>query len=314
MYKLGYEPQIRNESITETCAWSNNVRGSRDDSLMTITPEEPQPAAQAPQPQYAAPVTVPKQKNTVGLIGFIIAIVGLIFACIPGALIVGWILLPIGFILSIVGLCLSGKKKGLSIAGLIISVVGTIVGFVVFSTVVVTSIDEAFSGGDVTVEQPEATAGTDDNAATEEPAAEEGTRATPFPLGTAITQGDWTITVNSVNLDGTQALADANLFNEPAPEGQVYIIANVSVTYNGANESGEMASPLIDYVTVDGNTIDSFSHMVIAPEAFDSLTTLYPGASTTGNFAFPVPADTAGGGVLAVQAHMLGDKVFVSVQ
>lgn len=285
---------------------------------MTNTPDAPQsysPPPQPPtQPQYAAPAPAEKQKNTIGLIGFIVAVVGLIFACIPGALIVGWILLPVGFILSIVGLCLSGKKKGLSIAGLIISVVGTIIGFVVFSTVVVTSIDEAFSGGDVTVEQPEVTAGTDDNAATEEPAAEEGTRATPFPIGTAITQGDWTITVNSVNLDGTQSIADANTFNEPAPEGQVYIIPNVTVTYNGTDEAGEMASPIMEYVTVDGNTVDSFSHMVVVPEAFDSIATLYPGASTTGNFSFPVPVDTAGEGVLAVQPHMFGDKVFVAVK
>jgi len=281
---------------------------------MTFTPDAPQPPAQAPDAQYAAPAPAPKQKNTVGLIGFIIAVVGLIFACIPGALIVGWILLPVGFILSIVGLCLSGKAKGLSIAGLIISVVGTIIGFVVFFAVVATSFDEAFSGGDVTVEQPEVTAGTDDNAATEEPAAEEGTRATPFPIGSAITQGDWTITVNSVNLDGTQAVADANMFNEPAPEGQIYIIPNVTVTYNGTDEAGEMASPLIDYVTVDGNTIDSFSHMVIAPEAFDSLSTLYPGASTTGSFVFPVPAASAGDGVLAITPHMFGDKVFVAVK
>ena len=34
----------------------------------------------------------------------IVAIVGFIFACIPGALIVGWILLPIAFVLSIVSL------------------------------------------------------------------------------------------------------------------------------------------------------------------------------------------------------------------
>ena len=35
-----------------------------------------------------------KQKNTLGLIALIVGIMGFIFACIPGALIVGWVLLP----------------------------------------------------------------------------------------------------------------------------------------------------------------------------------------------------------------------------
>lgn len=40
----------------------------------------------------------------------IIAIVGFIFACIPGALIVGWLLLPIAFILGIVAVFLKGGE------------------------------------------------------------------------------------------------------------------------------------------------------------------------------------------------------------
>src|SRR5699024_2284731 len=69
-----------------------------------------------------------KQRNIVGLIALIVVVVGFIFACIPGALIVGWILLPISFILSIVGLAMSGKTKGTSISALIVSIVGFIVG------------------------------------------------------------------------------------------------------------------------------------------------------------------------------------------
>src|SRR5690625_1251453 len=76
------------------------------------------------------------QKNGIGLAALIVAIVGFLFACIPGALIIGWVLLPVAFILSIVGLTRSGRKKGTSIAAMVISVIGTIVGFVVFATVV----------------------------------------------------------------------------------------------------------------------------------------------------------------------------------
>lgn len=79
------------------------------------------PAAAAAASAPGAPVygsgapgtaTAPKkQKNTLGLVALIVAVVGFIFACIPGALIIGWVLLPIAFILAIVALVLKGKSK-----------------------------------------------------------------------------------------------------------------------------------------------------------------------------------------------------------
>ncbi|GAA2181962.1 hypothetical protein GCM10009847_25660 [Leucobacter tardus] len=274
-------------------------------------PNAPGPEA----PQYAAaPIAPVKEKNTIGLIAFIVAVVGFIFACIPGALIIGWILLPIAFILGIVALCLSGKKKGLGLAGLIISVVGTIVAFVVFFTVVATAFDDAFSNGETSVSAPaEDTAETEEIVETEE-APEEGSRSNPYPLGSAISDDEWTITVNSVNLDATDAVAAANEFNEPAPEGEVYVLADVTVSYIGTDAAGDMPTQIIEYVTVDGNTVHSYDAMVLAPEPLDSITTLYEGASTTGNVVLSVPADTAGEGVLAVTPSVFGDKVFVAVR
>ncbi|CAH0123301.1 hypothetical protein [Microbacterium sp. Bi121] len=118
------------------------------------------PAAPAPQqlpppmPPAGAPVSGPKKNNVLAMVAMIVAIVGFIFACIPGALIVGWILLPIAFVLSIVSLFLKGDRKWMGIVGLIVSVVGTIVGFIVFFAVVATSFNDAFGSGDTAVEQP----------------------------------------------------------------------------------------------------------------------------------------------------------------
>lgn len=73
----------------------------------------------------------------------------------------------------------------------------------------------------------------------------------------------------------------------------------------------------IEYVTVDGNTMSSTDDdalMVMAPDELDTLTTLYEGASVTGNELLAVPADTASEGVLAVSPSAFGDKVFVAVQ
>lgn len=293
---------------------------------MTIPPNTPETYEQPPQeyaqPQYAPSAPQPKQKNILGLIAFIVAVVGFVFACIPGALIVGWVLLPIAFILSLVSLFMKGKGKALGIAALILSVVGTLVGVLVFTFVVANSFDEAFGTGETTAVTPAETEEgiTGDGGA--EPAAEEaaeeapqqGTRENPYPIGTAITQGDWTVTVNSVNLDATQVMADANMFNEPAPEGSTYIIANVTATYIGTAADGDYPFMSLDYVTPGGNTISFADTMAVAPEPFDQSTTLYEGASTTGNIAIAVPTEGIAEGVLALTPGIIGDKVFVAVQ
>lgn len=251
-----------------------------------------------------------------GIVAFIISIVGFIFACIPGALIIGWILLPIAFILALVSLFLKGKGKALGITGLIISVVGTIVGAVVFFAVVTASFNDAFGGGETTAAVPEDTTTEETTDADEEAPAEDeqGTRANPYPIGTAVTQGDWTVTINSVTLNANDAIAAENPFNEAPAEGTQYMMANLTATYNGDDEEGTIPMLILDYVTADGNTINSYDTIVVPPEQFDSIGTLYPDASTTGNIAFQIPSDTAGDGVLALQADILGDKVFVAVQ
>ena len=92
-----------------------------------------------------------KPLNVLGLIALITAALGFIFACIPGALIVGWILLPIAFVLALVSLFLKDKPKWMGITALILSIVGTIVGFAVFFSVVATSVDKAIGSGDTKV-------------------------------------------------------------------------------------------------------------------------------------------------------------------
>ncbi|WP_240666060.1 hypothetical protein [Agromyces sp. LHK192] len=100
-------------------------------------PVSAQPGASVPDPN--------RKPHVLGFIALGVAVLGFIFACIPGALIVGWVLLPIAFVLAIVALFMKGAKWP-AITGLILSIVGTIVGFVVFFTVVTTSFDEAFDG------------------------------------------------------------------------------------------------------------------------------------------------------------------------
>lgn len=95
---------------------------------------------------YAAPeASAPpkKARNVLGIVALVIAAVGFIFACIPGALIVGWILLPIAFILGIIALFQKDKPKWQGLTAIIVSVVGTIVGVVVFIAIAAGAVNDA---------------------------------------------------------------------------------------------------------------------------------------------------------------------------
>ncbi|WP_404436944.1 hypothetical protein LG322_00980 [Microbacterium aerolatum] len=268
---------------------------------------EPMPPA---MPLAESPAAAPKKKNVLALIALITAAVGFIFACVPGALIIGWILLPIAFVISIVSLFLKGDRKWMGVVGLILSVIGTIVGFVVFFAVVANAaseaFDEEFGSGDTVVSQP---ADEDGEAAAEEAsadAAEQGTRENPYPLGSQISSSDWTVVVNSHTVDGAAAVA-ANGFNDPAPAGSHYEVINYTVTYTG-DESGLAAEASIAFVTSAGNVVNSYDNIVILEDGF-GMDELYNGASATGSEAFLVPdGETA---LIRVRPGMLADEVFV---
>lgn len=274
------------------------------------------PAAPSPQPvppptpfAQALASVVPKKTNVLALVAMIVAIVGFIFACVPGALIVGWILLPIAFVLSIVSLFLKGGRKWMGVVGLILSIVGTIVGFVVFFAVIANAANEAFGDTETTVSQP-ADAPEEDAAPAveEEPAdaAEQGTRENPYPLGSQISSSDWTVVVNSHTADGAAAVA-ANGYNDPAPAGSHYEVINYTVTYTG-EESGLAAEVSMAFVTSAGNVVNSYDNLVILEDGF-GMDELYNGASATGSQAFLVPdGETV---TIRVRPGMLADEVFV---
>lgn len=268
-------------------------------------PESHNPAATPPNTQGAG-----TSKNPVGTIALVTAILGFIFACIPGALIVGWVLLPIAFVLSLVSLFLAGKTKKAGIAGLIISIVGTIVGFMVFIFVAATAVDEAFSGGEVTVSTPDGK--TSDKADKKGP--ERGTRENPLELGSSIKDDEWKVTIHSVDLNANKAISAANMFNDPPAEGNVFILVNLTAKYLGDDAEGSTPWVSVKFVTPAGNTFSSTDTFAVAPNEFDSLETLYNGASTSGNIVIEVPKADAAEGTLAVESGLLGKKVFFKVK
>lgn len=265
----------------------------------------------SPSPQRAPR----KGLNVLGLIALVLAVLGFTFACVPGALILGWVLLPIAFILSLVSLFLQHKSKWMGVTALVLSVVGTIVGVLVFIFLMGSAFDEAFTGDGATVTQPGASTNAGKQEAEQGADSDNGSRSQPYPVGSIIEEGDWRVVVNSVELDASPALQAENPYNEPPAEGKQYVMVNYSVTYLGKDPNGQAAlGSTVAYVTPEGNTINSFDKTVVAPDAFDPVKALYEGATETGNVVFEVPSSSANKGVLAVQSDLMDqDKVFVAV-
>ena len=148
----------------------------------------------------------------------------------------------------------------------------------------------------------------------EQPAAAQGTRENPYPLGTTISSDDWDVVINSVTLGANDAVAAANMLNQPPDPGTEYIVINYTVTYKGSDANGQSPALIgVEYVTGSGTTVSSLEKLVVAPEpAIDALGTLYNGGSATGNTALQVPSPPDG--VLAVRPGVIADKVFVAIQ
>ncbi|WP_366181214.1 hypothetical protein ABXS69_03680 [Actinomyces timonensis] len=266
--------------------------------------------------QYPAPIQAgPRRRNTLGLVAMILAIIGFIFACVPGALIIGWILLPVSFILGLVALFRKGETQWQAVTAVVLAVVGTIVGVIVFiaflGEAVDKAVDEAFSPT-ASAAAPSGSAGVGSGSAASDAA---GTsRDNPLPLGMEISSKDWKIVVNSVTLHANDQVAAANRFNQPPAEGNEYILVNYTVTYTGDDPSGSTPFESVEYVTPGGVSIGTSSTFAVASDEIDTLTTLYNGGSVTGSTVLEVPSDGVENGVLSVRPGLLVDKKFVSVK
>lgn len=91
--------------------------------------------------------TGPKKTPVLGFVGFGLAVVGTILACIPTipTFIFGAVLLFAAFVVSLIAIFQKNTKKWPSITGLVLSIVGGIVGTIVFIFALVFAVGEAVS-------------------------------------------------------------------------------------------------------------------------------------------------------------------------
>lgn len=281
-------------------------------------PPLPENAPQPPPPAYVPPAmqpSGPQQGSPVAPVAKGLAIAALIVGIV--AFLTG--LIPVwGIILGLVGVALGvialvkKQPKALALTGTILAAVAVVASIIAtifagaLTAVIFDSVEEQTS---VTAESSEDGESTDSEAG--ESVSEQGTREDPFPIGTTIVSKDWDVVVNSVNLSANDAVAEANSFNDPAPEGQQYAVANVTVTYKG-EDTGMPVFVQIDYVTATGEVISTWDSFAIAPEPTFGSGELYAGGTSTGNLAFLIPSSADG--ILRIEPGVFADGVFVATK
>jgi hypothetical protein len=125
------------------------------------------------------------------------------------------------------------------------------------------------------------------------PTAAPGTsKDNPAPIGTEVSPAkDWTIKVNSANLNATAEILAANMFNKPRVAGNQLVSVNVSV-HNGSDRPGSPMTNLnVGALTPAGVKVEP----AFAVTGIDTITTtqqLQPGGTLTGLLVFELaPAD-----------------------
>lgn len=277
----------------------------------------PIPGIPVPPGEPSEPAAAKEPRNKVGLVALIFGAVGFLFGAIPGALIVGWILLPIAFILGIVSLFQPGKKTT-GIIAIVLSVVGTVASILVLVVGVGSAMEDSFGGGEVTVQTEESSEGeaaeTDSEAADahEEKASSDsqvGSRDNPAPLGATITGENWEVVVNEVIPDATEEVMAANPYNDEPDAGHQYLMVNLTATYTGEDASSDFEVG-VAFVSADGRVFHTYDALVVAPDPTFGSTELYSGASSTGNDVISVPSGAEG--LLRISPGMFADEVFVA--
>ena len=264
-----------------------------------------------------------RKTNLLGGFALVLAIVGAVFACIEGVMIVGWFLLPLAVIFGVAALSKPGKKKVTALVGILVSILGIVLSYGVFSNLSRKSMDAAYGTffeshdrSESLVADKSDTERNEDELTEPKPAEDlqdsfesNGTRENPIAIGETAGNYDWDVRVNSFTPNADAQVAEASVSNEPAENGFQYVVVNMTLTYKGDDSEFAQLWP-VAFVADDGSVYHWFDRVITAPEP-ELEGEMYAGAAVTGNVALHIPIDKPG--VLRINLENSRDEVFVAV-
>lgn len=176
-------------------------------------------------------------------------------------------------------------------------------------------------------EQDAADAGQDDDGAEDEeqdPAADDdaasdqqGTRDNPYPAGTAVEIGDYTVTLAETTTDAWEQIEAENQFNDPPADGRQFVMVPVTAAFDGEDTGWATMDLSIAFVGSGGNTFNfgSDDYCGVVPDSLSDQGEMYAGGSAEGNVCVSVDADQIEGGVWRVEETLSfnGDHAFIDL-
>jgi hypothetical protein len=126
---------------------------------------------------------------------------------------------------------------------------------------------------------------------TPEPVEPGVSRSNPVPLGTELRFETWSVTLTSVQRgeEAAQAISAANQFNEPAPEGYQYLLANVKLQNISSEQKAQPVSFGVDIRLTGSRNVLYSQASVVKPQPLEGE--LFPEGVAEGQVAFLAPAD-----------------------
>lgn len=143
---------------------------------------------------------------------------------------------------------------------------------------------------------------------TEEPtgsSSDNGTRAAPLAPNETAEIFNWSVSMAASNLDAwaeiSPGLSEYSIENYQPPADSVYVMAPVTLTYNGPDREDLYDLDWV-YVGANGTTYDDNCNYVELPNELDTGQELYTDGTAAGNVCVTVPTDQVTGGVWRVSA------------
>lgn len=239
-----------------------------------------------PGPQMPAPAPAPVAKSSagkgLGVAALVIGIVALCLCWVPIANNFAAVLGFIALVLGVISLIIASKKnggKGLGIASTVIAVVSIVLVFVT-QAAYVKALDELSA----TIED----ASDGEVAASDEVLEQAQDPAQALGLGQSAGIGEYTVSVDAVNLEADKEIAAANPFNEK-PEGQ-YVLVDLTTEFNGAEEGDPWIDLTVELVGSDSRIYSTTSSMAVTEHPATDVPTLTAGGEGSYQLAFDVPA------------------------
>jgi hypothetical protein len=278
----------------------------------TENQQNPYSPAQPYAPTYAGQAGPfpggPRPSSGLAVAALVVGIISLVLAWIPVVNLVSILGGIAALILGIVALRKANRGvaggKGMAVAGTVLGGVSLVLAIVV-NVFFGVAIDEAINSAEsaapavaptVQPAESEQTAGDEQTVDTEEPAAAPGGL---LPLGEAAEVGDYTIAVTGLNLNADEAIAAADATN-PAPDGQ-YVLAEVSVVYNGTEEGNPWMDLSYILQGADAAEYDDGTCMAIEPNSVVNVPALAAGDAAEYQVCLDVPAEAIEGGSFAIE-------------